>query len=353
MSADGETIQENGQLLGVTSADAGRQVVQAQPMSYSGPRRAAIALPPPPSPRSSSSPAPPAPRPRASPARPAPSPPRSGRPRAPSRSPPTRASRPARRPPPAATPRPRRCRSPAACCRPPRASSRPPASPAAQTATAAGGIGALSIAGLPIPLQRPDTSALPGPQDDPGRRDDRHPSASSSRLVPDELQRRAARTCAPCAPRRRRRCVGGAPQLTGTSAVAGISVLGKELPVDRVTLADGQPRGHHEHRPVEPQPAASSAVPGADIDRPAGRSSTPLPTISVPATARCSCASTPGRKTVARRQADPARARRHAHRRRARTSSTSPSARRRVGAARSTAAASPTSRCSARRARSC
>src|SRR4051794_1217028 len=41
-------------------------------------------------------------------------------------------------------------------------------SPSAQSASAAGGLGSLAISGLPIPIPRPDLSALPGPQPAPG-----------------------------------------------------------------------------------------------------------------------------------------------------------------------------------------
>ena len=44
----------------------------------------------------------------------------------------------------------------------------PTGAPSAQTASAAGGVGSLAIAGLPIPIPPPDLSALPGPQTIPG-----------------------------------------------------------------------------------------------------------------------------------------------------------------------------------------
>ena len=42
-------------------------------------------------------------------------------------------------------------------------------------------------------------------------------------------------TCARCGPRRPGACVSGTPRLTGTSSVLGVTVLGTELPVDRIT----------------------------------------------------------------------------------------------------------------------
>ncbi len=167
-------------------------------------------------------------------------------------------------------------------------------SPAAQTATAAGGVGALSIAGLPIPLQRPDTSALPGPQEIPGVGTIDIRGLVES-LVPENfnaelLNVRALRAEATA------KCVSGAPQLTGTSAVAGISVLGNELPVDRVS---SQTVNLVDSTSIDPSNLSPSqlGVPGADITvlQPVLDA---LPTISVPATA-LQLRVEPGRKTVA------------------------------------------------------
>jgi hypothetical protein len=110
----------------------------------------------------------------------------------------------------------------------------PTGSPSAQTATAAAGLGELRVAGLPIPLERPDLS---NPVFDPrtvplvGTVD---PRAALEAVIPERfdaelLNLRALRAEVTG------RCVSGSPRLTGTSSVLGISVLGKELPVDRAT----------------------------------------------------------------------------------------------------------------------
>ena len=93
------------------------------------------------------------------------------------------------------------------------------------------------------------------------------------------------------------RCVDGAPQLTGTSSVAGISVLGKELPVDR---AISQTVNLVDSSDIDPSNLSPSqlGLPGVDT-RPV-RADVPRRAADdhVPATAR-SCASTPGRKIEA------------------------------------------------------
>jgi hypothetical protein len=152
--------------------------------------------------------------------------------------------------------------------------------PAAQTASAAGGLGELRIAGVPIPLERPDTSALPGPQPIPGGGtiDVR---AAVEALVParfdaELLHLRALRAEVTG------RCVDGAPRLSGTSSVLGISVLGTELPVDRpvarsVTVADSSSIDPSNLTPEQ------LGVPGVspEVLRPILE---PLPTIAIPAT---------------------------------------------------------------------
>src|SRR5205814_1559126 len=108
----------------------------------------------------------------------------------------------------------------------------PTGDPAAQTATASGGLGELSVAGLPIPLQRPDTSQLPGPTTiglvtiDVRKAVEALVPASFDAQLLDVKALRAQVVG---------RCVNGAPRLTGTSSVASINVLGQELPTDRAT----------------------------------------------------------------------------------------------------------------------
>ena len=65
----------------------------------------------------------------------------------------------------------------------------------------------------------------------------------------------------------------GSPQLTGTSSVLGISVLGKELPVDRavsqtVSLVDSSSIDPSNLTP------AQLGLPGVPLDRPCSASST-------------------------------------------------------------------------------
>ena len=168
--------------------------------------------------------------------------------------------------------------------------------PRQQKATAAGGLGELRVAGLPIPLERPDLSQLPGPQTIPGvgTIDVR---AAVEALVPasasvDLLNIRALRAQVVGT------CVNGSPQLTGTSSVAGITVLGTELPTDRavsqtLTVADTSN--------IDPSnlTLAQLGLPGVTLD-PAAQAALQavldqLPTISIPITvARVSA--TPGRK---------------------------------------------------------
>jgi hypothetical protein len=117
----------------------------------------------------------------------------------------------------------------------------PATDPRQQKATAAAGLGELRIAGLPIPLERPDIPAIP-PIVLPGVATiDIHTILEG--LIPksanvDLLNVQALRAQVTG------QCANGSPQLTGTSSVAGISVLGKALPVDKVvsqslTLANG------------------------------------------------------------------------------------------------------------------
>ena len=154
-------------------------------------------------------------------------------------------------------------------------------SPSAQTASAAGGVGELRIAGLPIPLQRPDTSRLPGPQAIPGvgTIDVR---AAVEALVPESfsaelLNLRALRAQVTG------RCVDGSPRLTGTSSVLGISVLGKELPVDRVTSQAVNVVDSSSIDPSNLSPA-QLGLPGVTLDPAVQSVLDALPTISVPAT---------------------------------------------------------------------
>ncbi|NUT56953.1 MAG: hypothetical protein HOQ03_13360, partial [Thermoleophilia bacterium] len=79
------------------------------------------------------------------------------------------------------------------------------------------------------------------------------------------------------------RCAGGAPQLTGSSSVAGITVLGTELPVDRITSRTINVVDSTSIDPSNLTPA-QLGVPGADITL-LQRALDLLPTISVPATA--------------------------------------------------------------------
>jgi hypothetical protein len=166
-------------------------------------------------------------------------------------------------------------------------------SPSAQTATAAAGAGELRIAGLPIPIPPPDLSALPGAQSIPGvgTIDVR---AVVQSLLPtfdgDLVNLRALRAEASA------RCVSGAPLLTGTSSVAGIAVLGTELPVDRITSRTIDLTDSTSIDPSNLSPA-QLGVPGADVTvlQPILDA---LPPISVPA-AVARVRVEPGRKTVA------------------------------------------------------
>ena len=167
----------------------------------------------------------------------------------------------------------------------------PTGAPSAQTASAAGGLGSLAIAGLPIPIPPPDLSGLPGPQTIPGvgTIDVR---AAAQALLPtfngDLVNLRALRAEATA------KCVGGAPQLTGTSSVAGITVLGTELPVDRITSRTINVVDSTSIDPSNLSPAALG-VPGADITllQPVLDA---IPTISIPAAA-ATVRVQPGRKT--------------------------------------------------------
>jgi len=168
----------------------------------------------------------------------------------------------------------------------------PTGSPSAQTATAAAGLGELRIAGLPIPLERPDLSGLPGPQTPiPGVTIDIRSAVEA--LVPDSfsaelLNLRALRAQVTG------RCVNGSPQLTGTSSVLGISVLGKELPVDRavsqtVSLADTSSIDPSNLTPQQ------LGIPGLIITGPIKDALDQAPAISIPATV-AQLKVTPGRK---------------------------------------------------------
>ena len=162
----------------------------------------------------------------------------------------------------------------------------PTGAPSAQTASAAGGLGSLAIAGLPIPLEQPDLSALPGPAQTLGI-DIR---GAVEALVPDSfsaelLNLRAVRAEVTGS------CVNGSPRLTGTSSVLGISVLGTELPVDRavsqtVNVVDSS---NLVLSSLTPAQLGLPNVPGVDAVI------ANLPTISIPATV-AQLRVTPGRK---------------------------------------------------------
>jgi len=165
--------------------------------------------------------------------------------------------------------------------------------PSAQTAGAAAGLGSLAISGLPIPIPPSDLSALTGPQTIPGvgTIDIR---AVAQSLLPtfsgDLVNLRALRAEATA------RCVSGAPQLTGTSSVLSVTVLGTELPVDRITSRTINVVDSTSIDPSSLTPA-QLGVPGADITvlQPVLDA---LPTISIPpaaATVRVE----PGRQTGA------------------------------------------------------
>src|SRR5215208_5425806 len=153
-------------------------------------------------------------------------------------------------------------------------------SPSAQTATAAGGVGELRIAGLPIPLQRPDTSQLPEPVDLGGIVI--RPRDIVNALVPESfsaelLNLRALRAEVTG------RCVSGSPRLTGTSSVLGISVLGKELPVDRVTSQAVDVVDSSNIDPSNLSPA-QLGLPGVTLDPAVQSVLDALPSIQIPAT---------------------------------------------------------------------
>jgi hypothetical protein len=167
----------------------------------------------------------------------------------------------------------------------------PSGSPSAQTATAAGGVGELRIAGLPIPLERPDTSGLPE-QVDLGGIAVIRPRDIVNALVPERfdaelLNLRALRAQVTG------RCVNGATQLTGTSSVLGISVLGQELPVDRavsqsLTVAGAETIHFADLTPDQ------LGIPGVDIVL-VRQLLEQIPDVAVPATV-ARVAITPGRK---------------------------------------------------------
>ena len=228
----------------------------------------------------------------------------------------------------------------------------PTGTPSAQTASAAARPRrAARSPGCRSRSRRPTSAALPGPQTDPGRRDDRHPRRRRGAAC-RALQRRPAQP--PRAARRgdRRAASSGAPQLTGTSSVLGITVLGNELPVDRIDLADDQRRRTRRASTRRTSRPSQLGLPGVDAHpaaagpRRAARRSPSRPTV---ATVRVAA----GPQDRGRRQARPSTRSTSRSRSAARTSSTSRSARRPSAPRTSTAAASPTSRCSARRAGSC
>ena len=168
----------------------------------------------------------------------------------------------------------------------------PPAGdPRAQTASAAAGLGELRIAGLPIPLQRPDTSSLPGPQTIPGvgTIDIRGvvEALVPARFDAELLNLRALRAEVSGA------CVSGSPRLSGSSSVLGVSVLGTELPVDR---AVSRTINVVDSASIDPSNLTPEqlGVPGVSLEvlRPI---LDPLPTISIPATA-ARVVATPGRR---------------------------------------------------------
>ena len=170
----------------------------------------------------------------------------------------------------------------------------PSGSPSAQTASAAAGLGSLVIPGLPIPIPPPDLSGLPGPEPLPGGLGTIDVRAVVQSLLPtfdgDLVNLRALRAEATG------RCVSGAPRLTGSSSVAGITVLGTELPVDRVTSRTINLTDSTSIDPSNLTPA-QLGVPGVD---PAVLAPilAPLPTISVPAAA-ATVRAEPGRRTSA------------------------------------------------------
>jgi hypothetical protein len=164
--------------------------------------------------------------------------------------------------------------------------------PRRQKVTAAGGLGELRIAGVPIPLQRPDLGSLPGPTavgpvtiDVRGTVEALIPASASVDLL--DLQALRAQVTG--------RCVNGSPQLTGSSSVAGITVLGKALPVDR---AVSQTLGVADSSSIDPSnlTPAQLGLPAGPLDPAVQTFLDALPTISVPAT-NARVVVTPGRKT--------------------------------------------------------
>ncbi len=167
----------------------------------------------------------------------------------------------------------------------------PTGTPSAQTASAAAGLGELRIAGLPIPLQRPDTSDLPGPTTVAGVTIDIRGAVEA--LVPETfdaelLNLRALRAQVTG------RCVSGAPRLTGTSSVLGISVLGKELPVDRAVSQTVSVVDSSEIDPKKLTPE-QLGIPGVTIAGPLKELIDRAPVVSIPATV-AQLKVTPGRK---------------------------------------------------------
>jgi hypothetical protein len=168
----------------------------------------------------------------------------------------------------------------------------PSGDPAGQTATAAGGLGELRVAGLPIPLQRPDTSQLPGPQTIPGVAtiDVR---AAVEALVPKDFSAQLLDVKALRA-QVVGKCVNGSPQLTGTSSVASVNVLGQELPTDRATTTTLNAVDTSNIDPSNLNPD-QLGIPGVTIGPVIQQFLDALPTISIPATA-VQVKVTPGQK---------------------------------------------------------
>jgi hypothetical protein len=163
--------------------------------------------------------------------------------------------------------------------------------PAAQTATAEGGLGELRIAGLPIPLARPDLSQLPGPTavgpvtiDVRGAVEALVPASLDAELL--DLRALRAEVTG--------RCVGGDPRLTGTSSVLGVSVLGVELPVDR---AVSRTIGVADSTAIDPSnlSPAQLGLPGVVLDPLVQQFLDDLPSVEIPATV-AQVRATPGRR---------------------------------------------------------
>ena len=163
-------------------------------------------------------------------------------------------------------------------------------SPSAQTATAAGGVGELRIAGLPVPLRRPDTSGLPESVDLGGIVI--RPRDIVNALVPESfsaelLNLRALRAEVTG------RCVDGSPRLTGSSSMLGVSVLGRELPVDRAVSQTLTVAGAGTIHFADLTPG-QLGIPGVDVG-PLRTLLEQIPDVSVPATV-ARVAITPGRR---------------------------------------------------------